>query len=287
MSIECILLDFDGTFTRVDDEAAPFLRGFKEELEGHIGAELAGQFDAVAEMVLSQPDRYGWENDGRIVAPAHADPYILATTVGQVLLERAGISSRAARTDILQALYQSNYPKSDIVFRSDARQVVEAVLSTGRPVYVITNSKTEHVVAKIRELAPRGGEHLVVRGDARKFVIAEPDRTPKDEWAAHWAAIPESIHVSGLERPVYLRRGHYFDAIRRVLEETGVSPERAIVCGDIWELDLSLPAALGMRTHLVARPGTPEHEKRAVRHAPGGSVSAELRGLLEHLDIVG
>jgi hypothetical protein len=127
----------------------------------------------------------------------------------------------------------------------------------------------------------------VVRGDARKFVIAEPDRTPKDEWAAHWAAIPESIHVSGLERPVYLRRGHYFDAIRRVLEETGVSPERAIVCGDIWELDLSLPAALGMRTHLVARPGTPEHEKRAVRHAPGGSVSAELRGLLEHLDIVG
>jgi hypothetical protein len=153
MSIECILLDFDGTFTRVDDEAAPFLRGFKEELEGHIGAELAGQFDAVAEMVLSQPDRYGWENDGRIVAPAHADPYILATTVGQVLLERAGISSRAARTDILQALYQSNYPKSDIVFRSDARQVVEAVLSTGRPVYVITNSKTEHVVAQ----DPRAG----------------------------------------------------------------------------------------------------------------------------------
>lgn len=287
MSIECILLDFDGTFTRVDDEAAPFVRGFKAELETHIGAALVAEFDEVARHVLSKPDQYGWENDGKIVAPAHADPYILATTVGQVLLERAGIAERARRTEILQSLYQSNYPKSDIVFRSDAKAVVEAVLSTGRPVYVVTNSKTEHVAAKIRELAPRGGEHLIVRGDARKFVIAEPDQRPKDDWAKRWASIPETAHVAGLERPVYLRRGYYFEAIRKVLEETGVAPEQAIVCGDIWELDLAMPAALGMRIHLVARPGTPEHERRAVRSAAGGSVSTELSGLLEHLDIVG
>ena len=93
----------------------------------------------------------------RIVAPAHADPYILATTVGQVLLDRAG-TSRAQRAEILQSLYANNYPKSATVFRSDARRVVEAVLSTGRPVFVITNSRTEHVAQKIKELAPRGGE---------------------------------------------------------------------------------------------------------------------------------
>jgi FMN phosphatase YigB (HAD superfamily) len=287
MSIECILLDFDGTFTRVDDEAAPFVRGFREELEQSVGAALAESWDQVANDVLSEPDKFGWENDGRIVAPAHADPYILATTVGQVLLERAGIRERAQRTEILQGLYASNYPKSDIVFRSDAKRVVEAVLSTGRPVYVITNSKTEHVIEKIRKLAPRGGEHLVVRGDAKKFVIAEPDRAPKEEWAERWAALPESITVAGLARPVYLRRGHYFDAIRRVLEETGVAPEQAIVCGDIWELDLAMPAAMGLRTHLVARPATPEHERHAVRSTPFGTVSSELTGLLEQLDIVG
>ncbi len=287
MSIECILLDFDGTFTRVDDEAAPFVRGFREELQQHVGTELASTWEEVAKHVLSEPDRYGWENDGRIVAPAHADPYILATTVGQVLLERAGITERSQRTDILQGLYASNYPKSDIVFRSDAKRVVEAVLSTGRPVYVITNSKTEHVVEKIQQLGPRGGEHLVVRGDAKKFVIAEPERALEGEWADRWKAIPESITVSGLARPVYLHRGHYFDAIKKVLEETGVAPEQAIVCGDIWELDLAMPAAMGLRTHLVARPATPEHERRAVRSTPFGTVSSELTGLLEQLDIVG
>lgn len=239
MSIECILLDFDGTFTRVDDEAAPFVRGFREELERHVGTELAASWDRVVQDVLSEPDRFGWEHEGRIVAPAHADPYVLATTVGQVLLERAGVTERAQRAEILEGLYASNYPKSDIVFRSDAKRVVEAVLSTSRPVYVITNSKTEHVEEKLRKLAPRGGEHLVVRGDAKKFVIAEPERAPKEEWAERWAALPESVHVAGLSRPVYLRRGHYFDAIRKVLEETGVSPERAIVCGDIWRPSIS------------------------------------------------
>jgi FMN phosphatase YigB (HAD superfamily) len=287
MSIECILLDFDGTFTRVDDEAAPFLRGFCADLASQIGAPLAGTFDAVAREVLAEPDRYGWENDGRIVAPAHADPYILATTVGQVLLERAGIGERKQRTEILQGLYERNYPKSDIVFRADAKRVVEAVLATGRPVFVVTNSKTEHVTAKIEKLAPRGLPHLTVRGDARKFVIAEPTGTLDEEWGQRWSAIPESIRTPGLARPVYLHRGHYFDAIRRILDDTGVAPEQALVCGDIWELDLSLPAAMGMRTHLVARPGTPEHERKAVVRGAFGTVSTELSGVLEQLDILG
>lgn len=287
MSTECILLDFDGTFTRVDDEAAPFLRGFKEGLAEHVGAERAARFDDVVKAVLADPDHYGWENDGKIVAPAHSDPYIMATTVGQVMLAEAGVTERKARTDILQGLYATNYPKSDVVFRNDARRVVEAVLATGKPVYVVTNSKTEHVTAKIQKLAPAGGEHLVIRGDARKFVIADPTPVTDEEWSARWSHVPETLTVSGLGRPVYLRRGHYFDVLKKILDEQGLSPEQAIVCGDIWELDLALPAALGFRVHLVARPGTPEHEKRAVRSTSFGSVSTELGGLLEQLDIIG
>jgi FMN phosphatase YigB (HAD superfamily) len=287
MSTECILLDFDGTFTRVDDEAAPFLRGFREGLALHVGAERAARFDDVVKAVLADPDHHGWENEGRIVAPAHADPYIMATTVGQLLLSEAGISSRTERTEILQGLYATNYPKSDIVFRHDARRVVEAVLRTGKPVYVVTNSKTEHVAAKIRQLDPAGGEHLVIRGDARKFVITEPAEITDEDWARRWTRVPETLNVSGLGRPVHLRRGHYFEALRKILDEQGLEPEQAIVCGDIWELDLALPAALGFRVHLVARPGTPEHEKRAVRSTAFGSVSIELGGLLEQLDIIG
>jgi hypothetical protein len=37
MTIECIVLDFDGTFTRVDDEAVPFVAGFRAGLRERVG----------------------------------------------------------------------------------------------------------------------------------------------------------------------------------------------------------------------------------------------------------
>ena len=97
MSIECIVLDFDGTFTLVDREAVPFLEGFVADLAALVGADLAGRWGETVLRVKADPDRYGWENEGRIVAPSHADPYILATTVGQLLLADAGVASRAER----------------------------------------------------------------------------------------------------------------------------------------------------------------------------------------------
>jgi hypothetical protein len=99
--------------------------------------------------------------------------------------------------------------------------------------------------------------------------------------------VPETAEISGLSRPMHLRRGHYFDALTKIWDETRARPENTLVCGDIFELDLALPARLGARVHLVARPQTPEHERRAARTTPGGSVSQELVGLLERLALPG
>jgi hypothetical protein len=228
---------------------------------------------------------YGWEYEGHIVAPSHADPYIFTTTVAQLLLDELGWAI-GPRTDLLQALYRENYPKSRTVFRHDAQRVVEAVLASGVPVFVVTNSQTEHVKAKLRELAPEGLEHLSVRGDARKFVVAEPERAAVG-WRELWAEVPAEMRIPGLSRPIHLRRGHYFDILTRIWDETHTRPEATLVCGDIFELDLALPARLGARIHLVARPQTPEHERRAARTTPGGSVSQELVGLLERLELPG
>ncbi len=285
MSTECIVLDFDGTFTRVDDEAVPFVAGFREGLRERVGPIADERWPGLVARVEEDPDAHGWEYDGQIVAPSHADPYIFTTTVAQLLLTEIGVGL-GARTEMLQALYRENYPKSRNVFRHDAKRVVEAVLSSGVPVFVVTNSQTDHVAAKLRDLAPEGLEHLSVRGDARKFVLAEPERAGSS-WREVWSGIPAEGRIAGLSRPIQLRRGHYFDILTRIWDETHTSPETTLVCGDIFELDLALPAQLGARIHLVARPQTPEHERRAARTTPGGGVSQELVGLLERLEMPG
>lgn len=280
-SIECIVLDFDGTFTRVDEEAEPFVEAFRVGLEAQIGPERFARWDAIGSAIEAAPERFGWEYDGVIVAPAHADPYIRCTTIGQALLAEDGVPT-ARRSEILQGLYKACYPLSRTVFREDAKGVVEALVASGLPVFVISNSATEHVRAKIDALDPIGKSSLHVRGDARKFVIHEPEKSyPRFE------ALPERMTIAGLERPLWLRRGYYYEALRKVWEETSTSPERTIVCGDIFELDLAMPSRLGSRVHLVARPETPEYERRAARTIPGGGTSQELAGLLARLDLPG
>ncbi len=282
MSIECIVLDFDGTFTLVDREAVPFVEGFVEDLRAVVGERIIERWDETVVRVKAEPNRYGWEYEERIVAPSHADPYILATTVGQLLLAEAGVEDRAERTKTLEALYQRNYPKSLNVFRPDAREVVATIARSGLPVFVVTNSQTRHVEAKLDELAPEGRDRLVVRGAARKFALSPPEH-PDDAWAK----VPAELRVPGLARPIFLGRGAYYDALRRIWTETGASPATTLVCGDIFELDLALPAELGARTHLVARPDTPEYERRAASASPSGGVSQELSGLLARLDTLG
>ncbi len=282
MTVECIVLDFDGTFTLVDREAVPFLEGFLADLRDLVGADVAARWDETVRRVKADPDRYGWENEGRIVAPSHADPYILATTVGQLLLAESGVDSRASRTETLQTLYQRNYPRALTVFRPDAKAVIETLVRASVPVFVVTNSKTEHVEAKLDELAPKGRKQIAVHGNARKFVLTEPE-APDDAWRR----VPSQREVAGLSRPIYLHRGAYYEQLRRIWQETGTSAASTLVCGDIFELDLALPSELGARVHLVARPDTPEYERGAARSRVGGSVSQDLSGLLEVLELPG
>src|SRR5690606_32548849 len=90
------------------------------------------------------------------------------------------------------------------------------------------------------------------------------------------------LQVEGLARPILLRRGRYFEALRRIWDETDTTPAGTLVCGDIFELDLALPAQLGARIHMLGREATPAYERDAVR-AAGGSFSTALSGGLERI----
>jgi hypothetical protein len=274
---DCVVLDFDGTFTDVEREAIPFLEVYREGLERLVGAPIDERWARAVEVVEGDPDAHGFEYGGRIVAPSHADPYILAPSVANLVLAEHRELSGEARAEALEGLFAESYAKADTVFRPDAREVVEAVLGNGAPVFIVTNSRTAHVADKVRALVPERAERIEIRGDARKFHLVDPE--PSDP---RFAALPESMWVEGLGRPMYLRRGRYFEALRRIWKETGATPEGTIVAGDIFELDLALPAALGARVHLVARARTPSYERAAAERA-GGTWSTELRGLLDLL----
>jgi len=64
------------------------------------------------------------------------------------------------------------------------------------------------------------------------------------------------VAASTVNRPLYLRRGAYFEALCALYHAFGDDSfpiEKTLVCGDIWELDLAMPAVLGAQVHLIER----------------------------------
>lgn len=280
MAIGCVVLDFDGTFTDVAAEGAPFVRHFKKRLAEVLGRELEPAWGEETAKVLAGAEAFGWNVGGRIVAPATADPYLQTTCVSHRVLERFGtMPDAAARNDVVQTLYREAYTHSATAFKPEAKEVLEALLDAGLPVHVVTNAHTDLVEAKLNTLAPRGRERVKVFGDARKFLLEEA--VPLD---ARFDAVPESLTVEGLARPVYQRRGKYYEALRRIWKDTGTSPEKTLVAGDIFELDLALPAALGAQVQLVARDNVLPYEVNAMKALGSrGGVDKSLRALLPRL----
>lgn len=281
MAIACVVLDFDGTFTDVAAESAPFLLHFRQGLAAALGEDLESAWEEEVAVLRTGWDSLGWDLGGRVVAPATADPYLTATCAAHRLMQRFGKGQdEARRSEVVQTLYREAYAHSATAFKPEAKEVLEALVATGLPVTVVTNAHTDLVEKKLDQLAPKGREKLTVSGDARKFLLDAPDAPD-----ARFTSVPETQTLDGvLRRPVYLRRGRYFEALKRVWESTGTTPEETLVAGDIYELDLALPAALGAHVQLVARDNVLPYELKAMELlGPRGGVDRSLHGVLPRL----
>jgi len=274
---KCMVLDFDGTFTDVEVEGAPFVRVYRDALSDLIGRDISADWERATQVIAAAPGRYGWVHGGKIVAPGNADPYVRCTAVAQLICDAENrLRDPEVRTAVVQAFYQLAYRHTVTAFRPDARETLSRLTARGLPVYVVTNSSTQVVTQKLRELAPSGLEQLQVIGDAQKFVVAEAN----DE-DTRFDSVPMERQLDGLERPIYPRRGRYFDALARIWRETGTSPAETLVCGDIFELDLSLPIELGLQVHLVTGPATTAYERAAVaRLGERGSTGDRISDVL-------
>ncbi len=265
-----LILDFDGTVTDAEEEGRPFRGGYLEDIANLVDRPLEDVL-ALAERseaeVAADRDAFGWVFGGRIVAPASVDPYLRIMPVARLILDHyRAFTVREERDRLLDAvLYKYNYQKTTTAFRPGAAAALGALAGTAT--YVVTNSHTQPVQRKIRQLGGGELEWLAQRvtGRARKYVLDD-----------EFAAVEEAMHLPGLARPVLLRRRHYYEVLDRLRRAEGVPWSGVLVVGDIFELDLALPLALGARVGLVLGPFTPAYERRFLEGHPRGRLIEDL-----------
>lgn len=285
MSVRLVIFDFDGTLTDIRREGPEFEASYEEGLLAVVGRERRAAWQTAKETVRALSPELAWDMGTGPAAPADADPYIVATMALVELCAAEKIPALSADTDAARklrgdlggALYTAAYGAMAAHFREDARAVLDTVTERVRHVRVVSNSATAKVVKRLSTL--RLARPLPVAGDARKFDLVEPTRG-----GFGIGGVGEEWYLPGLNRAVRPRRGRYFDKLASIWEETGTTPAETLVVGDIFELDLALPALLGAQVHLVGRPRLHDYERAAIE-ALGvqGGRSEALSDVLERL----
>jgi phosphoglycolate phosphatase-like HAD superfamily hydrolase len=269
-----LVLDFDGTMTDAELEGRPFVEGYLDDLASLVGKTTADVGPLAAEVdaeIAAAPDKHPFLWMGKAVAPAAVDPYLRMVPIAHRILDRFGAIPDATDRGRLMGglLYKYNYQKTlgHPVFRTGAGHALRAL--SGRETWIVTNSDTHAVAGKIAALDHQtpGVAWLTsrVRGYARKFDVDET-----------WTDVPAEMALPGLDRPVLLRRRAYHDIIRALLHEAGATFAELVVVGDIFELDLAMPLALGARVGLVASARTPGYERAFVAAHPRGRIIEDL-----------
>ncbi|MCP4868527.1 MAG: hypothetical protein GY898_07390 [Proteobacteria bacterium] len=270
-----LVLDFDGTLTDAELEGKPFRAGYLGDLAALTGAprdEIEQLADGFEQTILEAGGRYGWDFGGRIVAPASVDPYLRIMPVARMVFDHYGaFPSAEDRSRLLDGiLYKYNYPKSGVNFRPGAFELLSSL--EGSPSWIVTNSATLPVQAKVRTLAeqsdkPGSLDWLVerVHGFGKKYVIDDA-----------WNGAPEAMYLDGLDRPVLLRRSKYFDVLDELRASVDAAWSDLTVVGDIFELDLALPLHLGARVGLVTSRFTPPWEREFLADHPRGELLSDL-----------
>ena len=293
MSTHKFVFDFDGVWTDAEIEGVGFTQGFLEDLALICRVdveEVRAAYDQYVRDVLptEQPP---WMFGGHAVAPATVDPYLRMKPTSLYLLKRFWTGEMPPEA-FLEALftgplYKHNYAKVTPHVRPAAIGIVHALSARVDDVAIVTNSHTDAVQAKLKDFigahwdaSPHGvqygDEHAWCKrviGDARKYVV-DPS----------FDLVPEHLTIPGLDRPVLLRRRKYAEALEALRRTWGCDWDNITVVGDIFELDLALPLALGCDVVLVANEHTPDYERdfmTATEHCYVVDDLAEVVGLIK------
>jgi hypothetical protein len=287
-----IVLDFDGTCTQIPPIFEAYLDLFRKGLnEAGLNVTVSEWREAQATVRQHSP-KAGWTLAGCPSAPAAADPYVLADEAARLILRRQG-----ARTPVPPTVHAQAYEAALAPWREEALDTFSRLVEHGVQLHFVSNSSTTFISRRLRDLCGDGNPvaaKISVQSDAGKFRICElnwDDQAAlsveaKQRFQALPVAYGEGL-LTETERPIYLRRGAYFEAINRVFAGDFDTLTKTVFCGDTWEMDLAMPYELGAKVHLLDRAApfeTYRYEKQAlVAYGARGKTSPDLSGLLDWL----
>jgi len=287
-----IILDFDGTCTQIPPIFEAYLDLYCKGLNESGLSVTPSEWREAQAIVRQHSPKAGWMADGCPSAPAAGDPYVLADETARLILRRRG-----TKTPVPPTIHAQAYEAALAPWREEARQTFSQLVDHGVGLHFVSNSSTTFVSRRLRDLFGDGHPmtaKISVQSDAGKFRICELNWDDpavvsveaKRRFQSLPAAYGEKL-LTETERPVYLRRGPYFEAINRVLDGDFDALTNTVFCGDTWEMDLAMPGALGAKVHLLDRAApfeTYAYERQALaRYGDRGKTSADLSGLLDWL----
>ncbi len=281
--IDRVVLDFDGTCTLVHEIETGYLKAYFDLFSAELLPTLTKDvWNAELATLRAASPRVGWMLLGAAPsAPASADPYMLAGEAATRLLARF-----APGRSIGGTLHHRAYDEAQAPFRPEAASVLRELDALGVTITFVSNSSSAKISHRLDDLlaSDRGLRgRVAVESDAAKFSIREIALEANVDPALReaFAALPAGAIEPEIGRPIYLRRGRYFQALCAVWGGDLRAIARTIVCGDVWELDLAMPQALGCQVHLVRRKGDHETYDYERRHAEAhGAFSYDLHGFL-------
>jgi len=288
-----IVLDFDGTCTQIPPIFEAYLDLFRKGLND-LGLNVTpSEWQDTQALVRQHSPKAGWTLAGCPSAPAAGDPYVLADEATRVMLRRRGTT-----TPVPPTVHTKAYETALAPWRDEAHDIFSRLVEHGIHLHFISNSGTTFISRRLRDLFGEGNPmtaNISVQSDAGKFRICElnwDDQTAavSAEARRRFQALPVAYGeklLTETERPIYLRRGAYFEAINRAFAGDLDATTNAIFCGDTWEMDLAMPYALGAKVHLLDRAApfeTYAYERQALAgYGDRGKTSADLSGLLAWL----
>jgi len=284
-----IVLDFDGTCTQIPPIFETYLDLYFKGLNESGVNVTPSEWRDVQATVREHSPKAGWTLAGCPSAPAAGDPYVLADEATRLILRRRGATTPVPPTVHVQA-----YDTALAPWREEARDTFSRLVEHGVQLHFVSNSSTTFISRRLRDLFGDNNPvaaKISVQSDAGKFRICElnwDDQAAvsveaKRRFQALTVAYGDKL-LTETERPIYLRRGAYFEAINRVVAGDFDLLTNTVFCGDTWEMDLAMPYALGAKVHLVDRAApfeTYSYERQAlVGYGDRGKTSADLSGLL-------
>jgi hypothetical protein len=280
-----VIVDFDGTLTAEETQAAPLaersLDTLASEIVGAPREQLAAAYAATRARLLAAPDRYWWEVNGLVASYCDEGAFILNTTTLQVMLRDEPAYAGAVAAAFPQAEYDPVVDCTNYLFhrhtaelrprfRPAARDALAALLAhPGCAPLVLTNSLGDKVRRHLATLALDG--EVAVLGDTRQYAMAPG-------WGRRFAH-PElgAIQVWPVDgtRRVDLRRPAYY----RALAQAAADGARLAVVADTLSLPGALPLMMGIPFFLLRTPYTPAWCARAAAAHPLGRVLDDLADL--------